>query len=46
LIFDKKSKNSYFVEKSMNSVKSVSFKNQILSIFTAQEIRNYKITIP
>lgn len=46
LIFNKKSKNSYFVEKSMNSVKSVSFKNQILSIFTAQEIRNYKITIP
>lgn len=44
--FDRKKSTYILLENSNKSFENLTFKNQILSIFTNQEISNYKITIP
>jgi hypothetical protein len=46
LIFNRKSKETIEIENSDKTFESLTYKNQILSIFTNQGISNYKITIP
>ena len=46
LVFNRKTKEISEIENSEKSFTSLTFKNQILSIFTNQGISNYKITIP
>ena len=45
-IFNRKNQKYTIVENIDKSFKSLTYKNQILSIFTNQGISNYKITIP
>jgi hypothetical protein len=45
-IFDRNTKKINFLENIEKTFTSLTYKNQILSIFTNQEISNYKITIP
>lgn len=44
--FGKNTNNIILLENSNKTFESLSYKNQILSIFTNQEISNFKITIP
>ncbi len=44
--FDRKKSTYILLENSNKTFENLTFKNQILSIFTKQEISNYKITIP
>jgi len=44
--FGKNTNNIILLENSNKTFESLSYKNQILSIFTKQEISNFKITIP
>lgn len=46
IAFGKNTNNFILLENTNKTFKSLSYKNQILSIFTEQEISNFKITIP
>ena len=46
IAFNRNTNNYILLENTNKSFESLSYKNQILSIFTNQEISNFKITIP